>query len=914
MGSLFSAFFAFVRSCSLPVLLLGFALVPAGCFRSRMAKPPRTNCPPGSVACNPAPATNDDAGTNRDDLPDGLRDTVADGPHDGNADTARDGLRDGNADAGDAVTPDLRSGDLAIDSRGDADRDGATDLLRDGRFDGPSDRGAEVVVCLASEICDNGKDDDCNGLADCKDPACQNDPSCIDRKKEVCDNGKDDDGNGLVDCKDPACFGDKACVVPGREICNNNLDDDEDGLIDCQDPDCANDPSCIVSPGNEICDNGKDDNGDGLVDCSDPKCKTFPACLQAACVPDVDFGAIASSGASIMKTISTIGATASYTTCAPPGGVARVAGFSLAAAADVRMDFTQDKGSAHVVSLFHAGVGQDCDQNRVQCLNVGEKATATTTYAALDPGSYWLVVQSYPGTTGSTAVTLSTGTAGVSEICGNGIDDDKDGLIDCADLDCASSPSCNLCVADINLGTLVVGGPSKSAVVDTTQGKNRYHPYCAGSSDGKDIVVQFSVKDETVLIAMDIYQNSGQHIYAPLRFPTQGKSCDSDPDAKNSDCPLLTDYHTRANWKFFPPGDYLLIFKATAAGKEGTLSVTLTPSANRGQELCDNGIDDDGDGLVDCADPDCYGVPSCAAPMCLPDGDLGNLDVGGQVGAHFDLTTATKIYSAGCGKGDGHSLAYRINLLAPLNMHVRLSETGDQVWALLPQTSPLDACDANAPYGNCVDLKTDASNFYIGPEQPGVYYVIIQEFSSGSGGTMDMTLIGEDPGPVEICNNGKDDDGDGAIDCNDRKCANDVHCQKLQCQPDEEFGLVPLDGSTLTRAIDTSAAGDDQHQTSCASGSGGQDAVVELELPATTDLTIGWLQVGNHALELYQADVVPMPCEANKTIDCHATGGASTGSYPLKGLSAGKYYLVVDADKAGSEGGVILQISGVPSK
>ena len=107
--------------------------------------------------------------------------------------------------------------------------------------------------------------------------------------------------------------------------------------------------------------------------------------------------------------------------------MARVAGFSLAAAADVRMDFTQATGSAHVVSLFHAGVGQDCDQNRVHCLNVGEKATATTTYAALDPGSYWLVVQSYPGTTGSTTVTLSTGTTDVSELCGNGIDGDKDG-------------------------------------------------------------------------------------------------------------------------------------------------------------------------------------------------------------------------------------------------------------------------------------------------------------------------------------------------------------------------------------------------------------------------------------------------------------------------------------------------------
>src|SRR5204862_1194528 len=28
-------------------------------------------------------------------------------------------------------------------------------------------------------------------------------------------------------------------------------------------------------------------------------------------------------------------------------------------------------------------------------------------------------------------------------------------------------------------------------------------------------------------------------------------------------------------------------------------------------EDCDNGIDDDGNGLVDCADPDCFGVPPC---------------------------------------------------------------------------------------------------------------------------------------------------------------------------------------------------------------------------------------------------------------------------------------------------------------
>ncbi len=73
---------------------------------------------------------------------------------------------------------------------------------------------------------------------------------CDDGKKkkkptvEICDNGVDDTGNGLIDCDDPECADDPACEVL-VEICDDGIDNTGNDLVDCDDPDCVDDPACV---------------------------------------------------------------------------------------------------------------------------------------------------------------------------------------------------------------------------------------------------------------------------------------------------------------------------------------------------------------------------------------------------------------------------------------------------------------------------------------------------------------------------------------------------------------------------------------------------------------------------------------------------------------------------------------------
>jgi hypothetical protein len=738
-------------------------------------------------------------------------------------------------------------------------------------------------------------------------------PPCTARQ-ENCTNGVDDNCNGLVDCADPGCFGNRACVTPGHEICNNGIDDNNDGLVDCADPECAGSIVCRPVMGKEICNNGIDDNGDGLVDCADPQCTTFPACLASDCHADVDFGTVAAHGAKVARMLDTSGASASYATCAIPGGHGRVGQFVLTAAADLRVDFSQAASGAHAVALFRAGAGQTCDSNPVACLDAGDKASATETFPALVAGTYWLIVESYPGTTGATTVTLSTGSATKMEICDNGIDDDGNGLIDCQDFACVNAPNCMKleCKPDGTIGTLVVGDPPKSVRVDLTQAPDRYKPLCAGSTPGGDAAIALTLAQAGgIEIA---YEQTGHAIFSLFKLPPPGQACDNADDLLG--CTPEDDAGGATAFSDLAAGQYLLIFKATtdAAGmvSPGVLNLQIAAFQSRRVEICNNGIDDDGNGLIDCQDPACFGIGGCVPSGCAPDTDVGSISWGTVRKTTVDTRGGRSLYQTTCSKGSGGERVIRLELTQPMALAIDCSDQGSHVLELSQQIAPLDLCDAHSL--GCADptVLPFGCGYSIPDLQPGQYNLIVQAFQAGDEGSVSIALTGTQEIVREICNNGIDDDKDGFTDCADRKCVLSPYCIALACQPDKDLGILPLDGSVLSAVIQTSGAGDHEMHTMCVSQPGGQDGDIDFQVPAKADVVIDWAQVGNHVFAIYADDGKALSCEAGLTFGCTPSGGQATGMASVT-LPAGAYHLVVDADKPGSEGGVAIQLSGKAS-
>jgi len=307
-------------------------------------------------------------------------------------------------------------------------------------------------VCPGGEVvessCGDGEDNDCDADADCADPDCDGAPcgadglSCVEGEctcsgggtESACGDGVDNDCDGKIDCADDDCgsstvgqYGESCdtagtfgkvcnwlgeCLCPPygaltETSCSDDADNDCDGKIDCLDEDCkpggvsealpcdSNGNVCADTPGpsgdlcatcptghteETSCSDGSDNDCDGDVDCADSDC------LGEVCGPN---------GFTCSSTLN----------CSCAGG----------------SSMENDCGN---------GIDDDCD-GQVDCLDSDCKGSSVGQYGDnCDSATTFGKVCDWLG-----ACVCKTG-ALAETLCGNGEDDDCDGLIDCEDDDC----------------------------------------------------------------------------------------------------------------------------------------------------------------------------------------------------------------------------------------------------------------------------------------------------------------------------------------------------------------------------------------------------------------------------------------------------------------------------------------------
>ncbi|MCB9595754.1 MAG: hypothetical protein H6719_23735 [Sandaracinaceae bacterium] len=195
-------------------------------------------------------------------------------------------------------------------------------------------------------VCDDRQDQDGDGLADCADSDCFDDPHCEaggteERTNDACSDWIDNDGDGAVDCEDDDCAGSHITVCTGSWQGGGNSGGGLQGGGADEIPELEGGMSVedlIGRAGDEdgerndyLCADGIDNDGDGRTDCQDFGCRFDPSVTVCAGSPGFRFSVVAgiSAGLQINETPDFDGD--GYTEFSDPIGDVRVRRLQLRA-------------------------------------------------------------------------------------------------------------------------------------------------------------------------------------------------------------------------------------------------------------------------------------------------------------------------------------------------------------------------------------------------------------------------------------------------------------------------------------------------------------------------------------------------------------------------------------------------------
>ncbi|MBT9555065.1 MAG: hypothetical protein IV100_03500 [Myxococcales bacterium] len=208
---------------------------------------------------------------------------------------------------------------------------------------------------------------------------------------------------------------------------------------------------------------------------------------------------------------------------------------------------------------------------------------------------------------------------------------------------------------------------------------------------------------------------------------------------------------------------------------------------------CEDGLDDDEDGNVDCEDSDCTTDPACFTPSCVVDWPLSCGSTDSWATTYSGATNAVTSY-AGCGNdfvytGPEYTYSYEAPITGPIT--VRLEDESSLDTDIIILSNPAGVCSES----NCLAWGLNEVTFdAVAGEE---YYFVVDGYQGGSG---TYTVVVECGGEIETdCTDGQDNDGDGSSDCDDSDCTNLAVCAP-NCDPLGDLTVACGDSVLLSTA------------------------------------------------------------------------------------------------------------------
>ena len=210
-------------------------------------------------------------------------------------------------------------------------------------------------------------------------------------------------------------------------------------------------------------------------------------------------------------------------------------------------------------------------------------------------------------------------------------------------------------------------------------------------------------------------------------------------------------------------------------------------------EICNDGLDNDGNGSLDCDDPACSADPVCASPgegVCSPDVTIAAGEIDTWANNELGSTNAIDSYSCVAWDESGPEYTYSYTAAVHGQATVNISLIADEIIEfILGPMEDLDlfildangGCDADG----CVAYGDDTVSWEV---TPGSTWYIVVDGHQGDASPYDLTLNVVETAPpaptTEVdCTDGLDDDADGLFDCEDSDCATNATCNENVCIP-----------------------------------------------------------------------------------------------------------------------------------